>query len=167
MIEGKVYRIIDHTNGSFYIGSTVKDLKTRLQGHETSARSSAEGYGLASKPIIQNGDYSIQLIEVCDCEDRKGLLEREQHYMDFYPRCINRNRACLMPQVKRELDKQRYERNKPTILEKKRQYDKRYIECPCGGGYSMSHRSRHLSSQKCKNFHLNNNLEQCYICHRS
>lgn len=167
MIQGNIYKLLDHTNGSFYIGSTVKDLKTRLQGHETSARSSSEGYGLASKPIILNGDYSIQLVEKCECEDRKGLLEREQYFMDMYPRCINRNRACLMPQVKRELGRQRYYQNKPTILEKKREYDKTYIDCPCGGGYSMSHRARHLSSRKCKNFHINNNLEQCYICHRS
>jgi len=162
-MNGKIYRILDNTNGSFYIGSTIKDLKERLRGHETSARSSAEGYGLASKDIIQNGDYEIQLLEACECETRKDLLQREQYYIELYPRCLNKNRACLNPQVKRDIDKQRYLQNKDVILEKKRIYDKTYINCPCGSGYSMSHRARHLRTDKCRNFHLNNNIESC-IC---
>ena len=78
-MNGKVYRILDNTTGAFYIGSTIKDLKERLRGHETSARSSADGYGLASKEIIQNGDYEIQLLEACECETRQDLLKREQY----------------------------------------------------------------------------------------
>jgi len=161
---GRIYRILDNTNGSFYIGSTIKDLKERLRGHETSARSSAEGYGLASKPIIQNKDYCIQLLEQCDCENRKDLLQREQYYMGLYPRCLNKNRACLTPEVKREIDKQRYIQNKPDILQRKKLYDQKYIECPCGSGYSMSHRARHLRTDKCKSFHINNNISQCISC---
>jgi hypothetical protein len=146
-MNGKIYRILDNTTGAFYIGSTIKDLKERLRGHETSARASAEGYGLASKEIIQNGDYCI-----------------EQYYMGLYPRCINKNRACLLPEVKREIDKQRYIQNKDVLLEKKRIYDQTYIHCPCGSGYSMSHRARHLRTEKCKSFHINNNIESCIEC---
>ena len=129
-MNGKIYRLLDNTTGAFYIGSTIKDLTERLRGHETSARASAEGYGLASKEIIQNGDYCIQLLEKCDCETRQDLLKREQYYMGLYPRCINKNRACLLPEVKREIDKQRYIQNKDVLLEKKRIYDQTYIHCP-------------------------------------
>ena len=163
MITGKIYRLLDNTDGSFYIGSTIQNLHTRLKGHETSARSSAPGYGLASKHIIQNKDYEIQLLEKCECETRRNLLEREQYYMGLYPRCINKNRACLTPEVKREIDKQRYLQNKDVILEKKRVYDLTYVNCPCGSGYSMSHRARHLRTDKCRNFHINNNIQEC-IC---
>ena len=151
---GKIYRILDNTNSSFYIGSTIKDLQTRLKGHETSCRASAEGYGLSSKSIILNGDYQIQLLEKCECNSRKELLEKEQSWMELYPRCCNRNRACLNPVVKREIEKQRYQQNKPDILEKKRIYDQKFIACPCGSGYSMSHRARHLRTNKCKAFHV-------------
>jgi len=163
-MNGKIYRILDNTNGSFYIGSTIKDLKERLRGHESSARASADGYGLASKEIIQNGDYEIQLLEKCECENRQDLLKREQYYMGIYPRCINKNRACLLPEVKREIDKQRYLQNKDVVLEKKRIYDQKYINCPCGSGYSMSHRARHLRTEKCRIFHINNNIDSCIEC---
>ena len=164
MITGKIYRLLDNTTGAFYIGSTIKDLNERLRGHETSARASADGYGLASKPIIQNQDYCIQLLEKCECEDRRKLLEREQYYMGLYPRCVNKNRACLLPEVKREIDKQRYLQDKPARLEKKKIYDLTYIHCPCGSGYSMSHRARHLRTDKCRNFHINNNIQDCIQC---
>ena len=163
-MNGKIYRLLDNTNGSFYIGSTTQDLNTRLKGHETACRASAEGYGLSSKQIIQNGDYEIQLLEKCECETRKDLLQKEQYYMGLYPRCINKNRACLLPEVKKEIDKQRYIQNKDVLLEKKRIYDQKYINCPCGSGYSMSHRARHLRTEKCKSYHLNNNIESCIEC---
>ena len=152
---GHIYRILDNSNGNFYIGSTIKDLTTRLRGHETAARASAEGYGLSSKDIIQNGDYQIQLLEKCECETRRDLLEKEQHYMELYPRCINRNRAYLTPQNKRDIDKQRYLQNKDVILQKKKIYDQKYIQCKCGSGYSLSHRARHLRTNKCRNHHNN------------
>ena len=163
-MNGKIYRLLDNTNGSFYIGSTIQDLKTRLKGHETSARASADGYGLSSKQIIQNGDYDIQLLEKCECETRKDLLQKEQHYMVLYPRCVNKNRACLSPEVKRDIEKQRYLQNKPAILEKKKIYDMKYIQCKCGSGFSMSHRARHLRTEKCRIFHLNNNIKSCIEC---
>lgn len=164
MITGNIYRLLDNTNGAFYIGSTVKDLNERLRGHETSARASADGYGLASKSIIQNGDYEIQLLEKHECESRRKLLEREQYYMGLYPRCVNKNRACLTPEVKREIDKQRYLQDKPARLEKKRIYDLTYIHCPCGSGYSMSHRARHLRTKKCLSYHCDNNIQECIQC---
>jgi len=167
-MNGKIYRILDNTNSSFYIGSTIKDLNTRLKGHETSARASADGYGLSSKQIIQNGDYEIQLLEACECLNRKDLLQREQYYMMLYPRCINKNRACLSPEVKREISKQRYLNDKPAILEKKKIYDMKYIPCPCGSGYSLSHRARHLRTNKCISFHNNkNNISECIECPQS
>jgi len=166
MITGKIYRLLDNTNGAFYIGSTIKELQIRLRGHETSARASAEGYGLASKSIIQNKNYCIQLLEKCDCENRKDLLRREQYYMGLYPRCINKNRACLTPEVKREIDKQRYIQDKPARLEKKKIYDLTYIDCPCGSGFSMSHRARHMRTNKCLSYHSDNNIQDsiCQVC---
>jgi len=167
MMTGKIYRILDNTNSSFYIGSTIKDLTTRLRGHETSARASADGYGLSSKQIIQNGDYEIQLLEACECLNRKDLLQKEQYYMNLYPRCINKNRASLSPEVKKDISKQRYIQNKEVILEKKKIYDMKFITCPCGSGYSMSHRARHMRTNKCINHHNKNNISECIECPQS
>ena len=33
--KGKIYKIIDNTNGKIYIGSTVQTLQGRLLGHKT------------------------------------------------------------------------------------------------------------------------------------
>ena len=50
--KGKIYKIVDNTNGNVYIGSTIQTLSQRLGGHETNLNCS-------SRDIIANGDYDI------------------------------------------------------------------------------------------------------------
>ena len=37
--NSKIYKITDNTNNQVYIGSTIKTLQQRLQGHKTAAKS--------------------------------------------------------------------------------------------------------------------------------
>lgn len=143
--NSKIYKITDNTNNQVYIGSTIKTLQQRLQGHKSAAKSYKEGRGCASKSIIDNGDYKIELLEQLSCENRKQLLIKEQEYIDQYD-CINKVNSHTDP-------KQRYLLNREKILINKREYDKKYITCECGGGYCMSHRARHLTSLRCQAFH--------------
>ena len=147
--NSKIYKITDNTNNKVYIGSTIKTLQQRLQGHKTAAKSYKEGYGCASKSIIDNGDYNIELLEHYPCENRKQLLIKEQEYIDKYD-CINKVNSHTDP-------KQKYLLNRDKILINKREYDKKYIKCECGGGYCMSHRARHLKSLRCQEYFKNKN----------
>ena len=147
--NSKIYKLTDNTNNQVYIGSTVQTLKQRLQGHKSGAKTSKEGCGCASKSIIDNGDYKMELLEEFSCENKRELLIKEQSYIDKYD-CINKVNSHTDP-------KERYLLNRDKILIKKREYDKKYINCECGGGYCMSHRARHLNSQKCKEYFKNKN----------
>ncbi len=85
--NGKIYKIIDNTNNSVYIGSTCYSLEDRLKGHESSFRTYLKGIKatcLTSYKILTNGNYKIELIENFPCENSKQLFEREGFYIRKY-----------------------------------------------------------------------------------
>ena len=95
--NGKIYKIIDNTNGKIYIGSTrEKSLNRRLQKHKSSyncyLNPNVKQGKMASFDIIENGDFKIVLIEDCPCENKDQLLSREQYHIERND-CININDA--------------------------------------------------------------------------
>lgn len=154
--QGKIYKITDHTNNNIYVGSTIQTLKQRLRGHERDAYHPL--INCASKDIILNNEYSIDLLIDYPCESCSELRKKEQEFIDIID-CCNKANAYVSPEDKKTKAIDFYNNNKKDILEKKKNYDQVYYECECGGRYNMSHRARHLNSQKCKNyFNLKNNL---------
>ena len=119
--NGKIYKLIDNTNGNIYIGSTVQPLYKRKSQHKEKRNS------CMSKIIIDNGDYDIILIENYPCKSKEELLKRERYYIEN-TNCINKNipgRSC----------DEWYKDNKERILEKaknkvktddRKQYEKDY-----------------------------------------
>jgi len=85
--NGKIYKIIDNTNGNIYIGSTTNKLKYRLNNH-------IKYNECISKEIIKNNDYKIELIENYPCNNNNELRKREQYYIDNL-KCININNSYL------------------------------------------------------------------------
>ena len=138
-LQGKIYKITDHTNNSIYVGSTIQKLKQRLRGHERDAYHPM--INCASKSIILNNEYTIDLLIDYPCESCEQLRMKEQEFINIIS-CINKSKN----------QKNYYNNNKKDILDKKKDYDSIYISCECGGGYCMSHRSRHRHTQKCINF---------------
>ncbi len=164
-IDSKVYKISDLTNNHCYIGSTIQTIQKRLQGHVNDSRKYIDGYGCGSQEIIKNNNYKIELIEAYPCNNLQELHKREQYHIDNYEGIlVNKIKSYISPEQIKEYRKKIYLQNQDKILQKKKEYDSLYIKCPCGGGYSMSHRARHLSSKKCKNFHLNYYLNHSIIC---
>ena len=66
----KIYKIIDNTNGNVYIGSTQKQLRKILTGHEYEYNQKNKK-GCVSRLIIKNDDYRIVLIEETYDKTRK------------------------------------------------------------------------------------------------
>lgn len=170
-MDSKIYKLTDLTNNHCYIGSTIQTLHKRLSGHVTDARKYKEGYGCGSQYIIKNQNYKIELLEAYPCECLEDLHKREQYYIDNHTNngevVVNKIKSYISPEQIKENRQLSYHKHRETILQKKREYDKLYINCPCGSGYSMSHRSRHLDTKKCKNYHLNyylNNSKLCQPC---
>lgn len=117
--NGKVYKIIDNTNGNIYIGSTCKTLSQRLAQHRCSYKRYLEGKGnnIKSFDILKNEDYNIILLEKCEnISSKEELLSRERHYIDNLE-CVNKN-------IPGRTQKEYYEANKNDILE----YYKKYRE---------------------------------------
>lgn len=109
--NGKIYKIVDNTNGNIYIGSTCeKYLSRRLQGHRDQKK-------CVSSCIINNNDYHIELIENWKCNSKDELHKREQYWMDKLE-CVNKNRAHN-PLNKKEYKKQYRLNNKESIKQDK------------------------------------------------
>ena len=98
----KVYKLICHTTGKCYIGSTKNSLEWRLCHHKSPSNT------CRSREIIEGGNYEIILLE--EVEGTKyDLLEREKHYILTcdnvvnYLKLLNRTKEELRVQ-KREID---------------------------------------------------------------
>jgi len=93
--RGKIYKLIDNTNGNIYIGSTCEKLLCRrLQKHKASYKcwlnpNIKQGY-MRSFDILKNEDYKIVLIEEYPCGTKEQLFAREQYYIDNTI-CVNKN----------------------------------------------------------------------------
>ena len=96
--RGKIYKLIDNTNGNIYVGSTCENrLCRRLQKHLGSYKAWLKGSPhqnrVRSFDILKNDDYKIILLETCPCETKEQLLAREQYWIDSLT-CINKNNCC-------------------------------------------------------------------------
>ena len=92
--QGKIYKIVDNTNGNVYIGSTCKKtLAERLSGHK--ARYNAwklrphNNSPMTSFKILENMNYDIMLIENYPCKSKDELFAREAYHINTIP-CINK-----------------------------------------------------------------------------
>lgn len=132
--KGKIYKLVDNTNGNIYIGSTIQRLSQRKYAHK---KDTINGYNKCmSKLIIANGDYDIILIENYPCDSKDELLKRERYYIDNTD-CINKVRCHITTDERKEYQKNYAETNKDIInekskiwyknnKEKKAEYDKKY-----------------------------------------
>lgn len=90
-----IYKITDNTNQNCYIGQT-QNMVIRMKHHtdEFSKKTSC-------KKIIENGDWSYKILEVCD---KEIATEREQYWMDNSENVIN-ERDAIRKISKKEYNK--------------------------------------------------------------
>ena len=125
---GKIYKLVDNTNGNVYIGSTCKPyLSSRLAQHKNDyKRYLIENYHyVTSFDILKNGEYDIVLLESCPCDDKMQLYARERHYIETL-KCINKYHPTRTYQEYRNENKEEinikqmehYNANKDVFKEK-------------------------------------------------
>lgn len=90
--KGKIYRILCNKTGKQYIGSTIKELRRRIQSHEHDFRNYQKGVGsyITSFQVLESGDYTIKLVEDFRCERRDQLHERERFHIENNE-CVNKS----------------------------------------------------------------------------
>jgi hypothetical protein len=142
--NGKIYKIVCHTTNKIYIGSTTKEhLSRRLSCHIADYKRFVAGKSktcITSRFVLENNNYSIELIELVPCESRSELTLREAYYIRTIE-CVNNgiphrtwkeyyqdNKENIIQynieyyQKNKEKKSEYYQDNKEIITEKKREY---------------------------------------------
>lgn len=136
--KGKIYEIVCNITGERYVGSTTTSLAQRKAGHKDKHNTTA------SRPIIDRGDYSVNLLENYPCNSSIELRQKEREWYEQLE-CVNQQlpyrskEECLM--YARDKQRELYNGN-PLYKEKKLKYYKdnaeRYLE----------HSSKHYADNK-------------------
>lgn len=118
--QGKIYCIKSPHTNKVYVGSTIKTLERRMEGHLSKKNNTK------SKEIIECGDAYIELIENYPCDTRQQLYMREGEIMRETSECIN---LCINGRTRkeyRELNKDKakeyYETNKEVLSKQHQEY---------------------------------------------
>jgi len=111
--KGKIYKIV--SGDLVYIGSTCEPtLAKRLATHVADYKRWKAGKrrGVSSFPLIESGDYTISLIELCPCGSKDEMTARERFYIETMT-CVNKS-------VPGKTRQEYYEENKDHIHEQQK-----------------------------------------------
>ena len=120
---GKIYKIVDNTNGNIYIGSTTEPtLSRRLAQHKNDYKNYLNGNHnfVTSFEILKNENYEIVLQELYPCNSKDELHSRERYWIE--------SNECVNKYIPTRTGKEWYEQNKEVILEKTKKYRKQNKE---------------------------------------
>ena len=141
-MSGIIYKIICNDTNECYVGSTIRPLKERINGHKRKHNN------CVSRTIIDRGNYKTEIIEAVNFgENKKLLLLKEREWMEKL-KSINTKRPIMSReerlQEQRDLMKKKYSedpehrkrrddkckayRQTDAGKEKKKKSDKKYRE---------------------------------------
>ena len=115
-VNGKIYKIVDNTNGNIYVGSTIEKLKERLRKHKVKYKLYLQGKPTytSSFKILENNDYHIELLEDYPCNSKKELETKEREHIE--------NIVCVNKIIPTRTKKEWEEENKEKIKEERKKY---------------------------------------------
>ena len=100
--NGKVYKIINENNEIIYIGSTAEEKLCKRY----------------AKHYLKAPNNKIILIENYPCNSKEELLMREQQIIEDHSNLLNKIRAYISEEDKKEYKIEYYKNNKDETLEK-------------------------------------------------
>jgi hypothetical protein len=123
MNTGFIYQIYDNTNGNKYYGSTIQRLSKRLTKHrgDYKAYLNEKYHFVSSFKIIENGDYTISLVETVEYDTKIELTARERFYIENNE-CVNKYIPCRSFQENKDKFKEWRETNKDKLKQKQKVY---------------------------------------------
>jgi hypothetical protein len=127
-MNGKIYKLIDLTTNSIYIGSTLSDLRLRLSQHKSNYKRYLRNnqFYLTAFEILKNNNYTITLLEEVNVNSREELFKKEREYIERLE-CVNNNTPSRTRDEKLEYDrlyfKEYYKNNKADHLYKCKLYN--------------------------------------------
>lgn len=161
--EGKIYKLIDETNGNIYIGSTTKTIEQRLLKHKNSYKcylNGKQGY-TTSFIILENKNYKIELIELFACNNKRELINREGWYIRNL-NCINKRLENRTEEEKKNYITQYIIDNKDKLNNNNNIRNKQKYICNCGKKLNKGNKTNHKRTKKHINYinQLNNNPQE-------
>ena len=142
LVTGKIYIIKSMQTNNIYIGSTIRNLKTRLIEHKSKYKTSNNKEHYSSFEILKYDDCYIELIKEVSCT-LKQLLILEGIEIEKNENCVNKK---IEGHVKRYEDKNDYEKYYRQTEQRKayiKQININNYKCDCGGTYKISGKHRH------------------------
>ena len=162
--KGMIYKIHCNITGETYYGSTVNTLAKRMGTHRNMAKDNSKK-NLASRSIINRGDYDYSLVENYKCNNKQELHARERYWIENNE-CVNivvpgrTPKECYEANKDKILKQQKvfYEANKDKILKQQKVYieankdkiserNKEKVICECGCELSKRNLTRHCKSK--------------------
>ena len=142
--NGKIYKLTNPTN-KIYIGSTTLPLKVRFSIHKSYHKRYVNNkcaYMTACDMFDDSPDVSIELLEVCGCDNSRTLAIRERFHIDNNRDiCVNRNIPSQSPE-------EWYENNRSAIRAYHREYFKKHRASLCKKSNVYYH--KHLAVNRAK-----------------
>ena len=127
----KILLYVSHnnTNGNIYIGSTCEPTLARwLAKHVKSYVAHLKNNSIRKTTnfeILENGDYSIILLELCPCNSKDELYKRERYYIESM-KCVKTilkyTIQCITQIINRSWKKLR----------------QKHFDCICGGSFTFA-----------------------------
>ena len=107
--HSKIYKLVCHTTGKMYIGSTTQPLKERLRSHEYQYKlfKSGGGNNCGSYEVLENDNYDIINILAFSCNNSLELRKKEQEFLENHPESLNIRRAYISDEDKIQRDRDR------------------------------------------------------------
>ena len=148
---GKIYKIVDNTNGNIYIGSTCKKtLAQRLATHKEDYKRFLAGKrnSVTSFRILENGNCDIILLESVPCASKDELHARERFYIE--------NNECVNIVVPLRTRKEYVDQTKEQRAIKQKQYDAEHKDTIKIRKHNYREEHKEVFAEKCKNYYQNN-----------
>jgi hypothetical protein len=105
---------------------------------------------LSAFQVLENEDYDIILEEKYPCNSKEELHKRERYYIDNNL-CVNKyipTRTNQEYRKEKKSDQKYYESHKDKIS----QHRNMKGQCECGGKYTLASKTRHIKSNKHKEY---------------
>lgn len=102
LLNGTVYAIIDNESNEFYIGSTIRPLEARINGHKNLKET--------TKEIIKRNNYKVETLLMVKVKDKFDLHKYEQMYWELNKsdKCINKVAPFIPPEEYKERTQKYY-----------------------------------------------------------
>ena len=79
--NGKIYKMLNTIDDNVYIGSTIQPLSKRMWRHKEDAKRQGKCKVHQHMNNIGHECFCIELIELCPCNSREGLLAKEGEWI--------------------------------------------------------------------------------------